>query len=64
MTVDPAALTGNGAGSSSNGNGFTYFDCNVCGRAVRVFCTLGTYLYVGLLSGVMNRSPRTGLLPT
>ncbi|KAI0803075.1 hypothetical protein BC629DRAFT_1591169 [Irpex lacteus] len=35
MTVDPAALTGNGAGSSSqNGNGFTYFDCPVCGRSV------------------------------
>ena len=36
MTVDPAALTGNGAGSSSNGNGNIYFDCNVCGRQVRV----------------------------
>ncbi|KAI0085611.1 hypothetical protein BDY19DRAFT_964785 [Irpex rosettiformis] len=33
LTVDPAALSGNGSGST-NGNGFTYFDCNVCGRAI------------------------------
>lgn len=43
MTVDPAALTGNVAGSSSqNGNGFTYFDCPVCGRSVSlVIATVG-----------------------
>jgi hypothetical protein len=30
-SIDPSALSGNG-----KGNGFTYFDCPVCGNSVRV----------------------------